>query len=578
MLKDFLEVFESKLTDVGDRLILDNYIPADGTYIIVKENRSLELEIDSISEIKFNKKTLTLESTDIEVLGQIKAMDYNSILLTMDKPIDKKKKIHSNNYLSFFVKKESFNAKEEKKLLTNEIIDGYYEILLDPYLKYKDKKSKLIYQQVEAELEEINIERLKKIQNWIRENIFTLDVDKTRKDYLKIFFDFGIEEFKKESKRYIVPNIYNKNEYNIELKGEIYGLHNNNISLNSKKPYLENKTRYEKIPYLIDSNEVLMQKKAFDYLMNLAVDKKFNIFFNKDKIEALENGKPLDDDEFSGHFFRIQRDTTVNIIYHDVISSYSESNKKFVFENFIEMDEKLNKNIEYGIKNKKELQNLLNEVLFGKCLINNYFSDIKELKIENNLKNNLRIARESIFNWIYKNDESAAQKILDKLIQNNIKDSIEKGYLIKACNLFNLRYSLLNYFNGGNDMGQVVKEIKDILREKINSKNTEEIQSDLEYYFAVGQMVGFLGSKSKALVKSQSFVNAFINTKNDRVIKEKIRVLYKKYNYDILGTSKRISQLYALILSYSPDGKINEDIIIAGYLHSNLIFEKKDGE
>ncbi|MGL5822161.1 MAG: type I-B CRISPR-associated protein Cas8b/Csh1, partial [Sarcina sp.] len=216
--------------------------------------------------------------------------------------------------------------------------------------------------------------------------------------------------------------------------------------------------------------------------------------------------------------------------------------------------------------------------LFGKCLINNYFSELKELRIENNLKNNLRIARECIFNWIYKNDELAAKKILDKLVQNNIKDSIEKGYFIKACNLFNLRYSLLNYFNGGNNMGQIIKDIKDILREKINSKHTTEIQSDLEYYFAIGQIVNFLGSKSKAQSKNQSFVNGFINTKNDKVLKENIKNLYKKYNYDIPSSSQRFTQLYAMVLSYIPDSKVDENIIIAGYLHSNLIFEKKDGE
>ncbi|MCS4473106.1 hypothetical protein JQ038_17150 [Clostridium botulinum] len=46
----------------------------------------------------------------------------------MNKPIDSNKIIHSNNYLSFFVKKESVvNGK-----LNEKIIDDYYEILKNP--------------------------------------------------------------------------------------------------------------------------------------------------------------------------------------------------------------------------------------------------------------------------------------------------------------------------------------------------------------------------------------------------------------------------------------------------------------
>ena len=35
MLKQCLEVFDSELSEKGDKLILDNYVPADGTYVIV---------------------------------------------------------------------------------------------------------------------------------------------------------------------------------------------------------------------------------------------------------------------------------------------------------------------------------------------------------------------------------------------------------------------------------------------------------------------------------------------------------------------------------------------------------------
>lgn len=42
----------------------------------------------------------------------------------MNKPMDSKKVIHSNNYLAFAVKKESITSK-----LTETIIDNYYDTL-----------------------------------------------------------------------------------------------------------------------------------------------------------------------------------------------------------------------------------------------------------------------------------------------------------------------------------------------------------------------------------------------------------------------------------------------------------------
>lgn len=572
MLKDFLEVFKKELEMHGDKLILDSYVLADGTYVIVAPSDS-GFKIQSISEVKYNKKEKQLESTDMEVLGNLKAMDYNSCLVNMNKSVDSKKKIHSNNYLSFFVKKQIFS----EKTLTNEIIEGYYKILNDSSMKYKDKKSKALYESIEKQVGKVDIERLEQIQKWIQSNIFDLDVDRERKDYLKIFFDFGIDEFEKEGKRYLIPNIYNKNDYNIEQNGEIYGLPNDNMSLNSKKPYLKNKTRYEKVPYLISDNEALLQKKAFDYLMNFAAKGKYNIFFNENSILAQENGNPVKG-EFSGQFMRVQKEKGLDIVAHDVISGYNFNLKKpFKMINVLGCSENLLKNVEYGLKaDKTKIQSLLDEVLFSKFLINNYFSDIKGLRVkDNDLKINLAIARESIFNWIYKNDTSTICDVLDKVAKRCVRSSINNGCIPKACNQFNLRYSILSYFKECDNMADILVSVKNSLREKINSSVTQSFSSDLEYYFAVGQLVNYLASKSKSAVKTQAFVNPFIDAKSNKLVKEKLGRLYRKYNYDMKNSEKRVRNMYAMISSYETQSKVNQDVIIAGYLHNNLIFEKE---
>ena len=108
----------------------------------------------------------------------------------MNKPMDSKKVIHSNNYLAFAVKKESITSK-----LTETIIDNYYDTLKNP-LEAKYKKSKeasKIYQKFEEEYAPVNIEILEKCRSWIKQHIFSIDklinIDLKKKDYLKIFFE-----------------------------------------------------------------------------------------------------------------------------------------------------------------------------------------------------------------------------------------------------------------------------------------------------------------------------------------------------------------------------------------------------
>ena len=127
VLKDCLEVFKRQMQQVKekgraeDALILDSYIPADGCYISVNSDGIIACQMD----LKFNKKAKQMEGDFAEILWENVLFDYHSRLVSMDKPVDPKKVIHSNNYLSFWVKQESLgNGK-----LNQEAIDRYFDVL-----------------------------------------------------------------------------------------------------------------------------------------------------------------------------------------------------------------------------------------------------------------------------------------------------------------------------------------------------------------------------------------------------------------------------------------------------------------
>lgn len=568
-----------------DKLILDSYIPADGTYLLLKFNENNEFEKFLTVNIKLDKKTRDIDRT-IEKLDVISCLDYNSKLLDMNKPIDGKKVIHSNNYLSFFVKKESLLLdKSGNRKLTEEIIENYYEILKNPSLKYEKKnKSKEIYETIENDIGKVDLDKLNKVKEWIKENIFSLDIDFTKKDYLKILFLFkeGEKDFIREGKRYTIPNIFNSNDFNVRINNNILGVPNDNMGLNAKKPYLENKTRKITAPNLLDQEEVLLQKKVLDYLYNLASMGYNNIYIDEE-IHYKKNNEKIEKD-FAGIYFRIQKGKELEIHEFDVISAYKEKlGKKFIYKNFLDNDyELLYKSYtgQYGEKNTlTDIELLIDEVLFSKYLKNSYHGE--KLSINDSiLKQSILLARNKLFQWFYKGNDNNLWSLLEKISSLAIRNTIEKGNMIKVMNQFNLKYSLKNYFLlGGEDMAEIISTIKGKLRIKISEKDTKVIESDEEYFFAVGQVLYHLLSKSKSKNKPMSLINPIVEGKKDEKIKEKVGLLFSRYNYDMsLDKDRRFKNLYSMILTYKPDGKINKDLIIAGVLSSSLIYEKKENK
>ena len=56
MLKECIEIFKKEYTKKGDRLITDDYIPSDGTYVLVSVEND-KFKIKESFDIIYNKKT-----------------------------------------------------------------------------------------------------------------------------------------------------------------------------------------------------------------------------------------------------------------------------------------------------------------------------------------------------------------------------------------------------------------------------------------------------------------------------------------------------------------------------------------
>ena len=581
MLGECLEVFGRFTEKEREELILDSYIPKDGTYIIVGKNG----EIVSKTDMKLDKKTGKINRSSPRY-RDFCFYDYHSDLVSMNKPLDPAKIIHSNNYLTFWVKKDSIlNGK-----LTMEVINGYYDILECPEKKYKkDAKAASLYGMLEMETGAVNTDALHKSKKWIQEHIFSMedlnaDIDMGKKDYLKIFFEAEQEDYRREGNRYFIPNIYNSNQYNVVIEGETFGLPDNNQGMNAKKPFLSIKTRKSVAPYLLNREDVMLQKQFFDYLMTFASAGKCNVYVD------LENGRfiPCRNEEYpsgtvSGFFLRVQKGKEVEIQEQDVVPFYNNKlQKPFVYKNILGIED--SKNPEYEGDRKcntfQEMEMLVNDIYFSKTLVNNYFSPEESIKIvDETVKRMLLLSRRKLFSWFHLGNMADLRNLLDKISYELIKDSIANEYMLKAAKQLNMKWSLTQYFEeGGNGMADFSLELREGLKTKITSEEYKGLENDREYYFAVGQMARYLIYLNKAKKKKQSLINPFLNARTDHKLKELLGRYYKKYNYDIDAGAKKVNRLYGMVQGYEPEASVMQDMISAGFVIDNLLLETKDKE
>lgn len=586
MIQETLEVFETML-EKEPRLLLDAYVPKDGTYRLVELTED-GYRIKRTIDIHYDKKTGIVEGSANADYWQVKTLDYYSKLLEMNKPIDPSKIIHSNNYLSFAAKKDS--VKEGK--LTAEILDGYYHILKNPREKYKRPKAKALYESVLEEIGEPDQEILERISSYIRMPDIWEGIDWGKKEYLKLFFVFPDEErtgkyYEKEYLRYLIPNIYNNNDFNEREDGVIVGLPNDNMGMNAKKPYLGSLTRKVSVPCLVRKERAISQAKLFDYLLGMAAKGQVNVYvdFENQTICGYSNREAPQELE-TGYYLRLRKGKEVEIIYGSAVVNYNPFlNAPFCLRNSIGIQEstlekfELSYNIYY--ENLWEIRHAVDQTFFEGRLTNNLYTEAKDIPAgDGNLKRMILETRDRFILWFYLNRWDVAEGLFDKALLEVIFNSIRSGRMLLAQRQFNLKWSLQDYLHGQDRRMELrMEDIKKCLRNHINSKEDWMFSSEEEYGFAVGQIVSYLSSRSKANNRPASFVNPFLDAKDHADVRQKLLRLYKKYNYAIPHLAPgRGEQLFSHIMTYRPDekSKLDREMIAAGFASTSLIYEKKN--
>lgn len=125
-------------------------------------------------------------------------------------------------------------------------------------------------------------------------------------------------------------------------------------------------------------------------------------------------------------------------------------------------------------------------------------------------------------------------------------------------------------------MSDVMSEVRRQLLEHV-MKSQEEwmFENDDEYYYAVGQVSRYILGLSKAEKKSLDMLKPILTVRDDKILKKRVLLLAKKYDYAIEMKYARAMELLAKVLTYTPDETGNEVMIMAGYADKNILYMSK---
>ena len=573
MIDEALEVFKKIYDKEGEKLVVNKHIPKDGTYILVSIKSGKIIEKLNIF---YDKKSKKIDGELNQYYGYFRAFDYYSNLIDMNKPMDPKKTIHSNQIYSFFIKKDSI--RENK--LTKSIIEGYKKNLLNPEEKYNSKEGKELYKNIAEKLPKIEKDVVEDIFLWIEDNVNeNLLENDNKKDYLKIFFveedlDKSLEVFKNEHKRYIIPNIFNSNDYNKKIGETIYGLSNNNMGLNSKKAFLENKTRKVSSPYLVDTDEILLQYAFYNYLLPEVKQGNYYIYFSENEItprtykEGCPNG--------AKYLLNASYSKDVDIKNFNVISEDSSEEISINFKEILHQKKKDTDEIEYGNLNREKMMNNINKIFFYNSLLGNFLLNDGDLDIKDiEVKKLLMKYRNSFYKWFYLNDEAEVKKNIRKIYLDAVMVAIGNGHFFKASQQLDFGFCLEKYFYGKSELMEEIMNVKEVFLNHTLSEEDWEFSNDEEYFFAVGQILAYINYMRNSKAKSLNFIKQLTFVKNIDVLKEKIKKIVISYSHIFETKNKKINRTISNISLYQPK-EIRIDILLAGFTADIIFFKKRE--
>lgn len=601
----------------NENIILDNFKCKDGLYI--RLNESIPFEITEGNYLIINNKKDEVKKIDL--INWFKERDYCSVILNDDtnKAIDlPAKKIHSTNLFTYYIKKDICPMGGKTPIEMNklkELTYGYFEKLklaedkfLDIYTRSgyidvkpkKEDKEEFLQKYFSEEIKYIRSqERLNKIEEHKKYILNNLDeivelINSFGKEhefsgYIKLFFDNEIYDYRMESRIYTIPRIFNVNDYNIFVDDSIMGLPSNNITTNSKKPYLLLKTMQCNVPYRATSKDVETTKNYFEWLMTQGKFKEIKVDYNH-KFDGTDAHKK---DEA---YYVIHLNKNAEIDDFDNVP-FDLPKLDFKLENVLRITEKLNKDDKNServlvaskyINNYDELQKKFFEYFFNNR-IQGYIKDLEPSISSNEFTGQMRAlfmySRDALNDFFSKGVRISLKMIINKLtielVEEELKHTVQGFNFDRVSRAYNLRISLLKYFEDrrGRELADKVRFNMENLRTKLSSDELVICENDEEFYFTAGQLAYYLLSQSESDRKNFGIFEPILNAKDSNQLKRRLQEIFAVYKHAVLISNIKFKNAMSMVMGYETEAKIKDymkDMLLAGLLANNIFYVKKE--
>lgn len=591
MTNDLLVTFSSFFKD--NKVVLDSYQVDEGYYYLFRKDGTLE-------KLKVEKERPEGE----ELYEYFKIRDFYSKYLSSNKAIDTTymevignnkytmlKKICSNNCYTVFFKNKCIIGMANEKAIKDAVpievfkkgIEKYYLSLQQ--LGNKKEEKQLVEKGYTKEEIEDSKKRILQALDKVYEDF--QKEEKPKEIWIKIFLEETEEEYERVSNIYFQLKLFNTNDNNKEVEGTIFGVNNYNYGLNSKKPFLELKSTPYKVSSLISKEQIAVLNKIYLWLYQNGIQQSI--------LKLPENwnfmGIPQAENQIENKNVYIMKivgnNGVARIEDYTYITNFTTKIREFVCKDYLRKtnNEFRTENI-YGLEwytsnvwiaeNKESQKNYLRYSYYD------YEKAIAKSMLSNWKKEFLKKYANIFLELFQKEQEINFKKQLDKLaqeiVENMMINELERGktlyHTIDAMNLYLAYQEYFKEKKEGNEMkvNQMEEECMEIVQQ------AKPITTDEQYYYLMGQIVFYLLNKSKASKLTQDITAPFIKANDIKRVKEELKILYEKYNYDIYLNDSKFNHVLSQLLLQEPESTVkqNKDIILAGMLANNLFYRKKE--
>ncbi|WP_025718646.1 hypothetical protein [Paenibacillus sp. 1-18] len=672
MLKDLTNSYLLARNDFPNITFL-RHQPKEGLYIRLRVDQGWN---EQVSQFESEHMIITKEEPDRargKLFEWFQQKDYVSSLISMNKAVDPGKQLHSNNPYTLYAKRDVFLAEPLAdgttgmsthltrfldKTQASEVQKKWDELIGIKKTSSKNASKKSSTETIftsptqqffsdtdyasalEYLVSEERRTSIAQIEQWYATNLSAF-IDHIRtipfKNYVKIFltsestplhssmdhssnesssFYSWDEMYGYEYLLYTIPKIFNSNDYNQMVDGALTGLPGFNMSMNSKKPYLEHKTMRVGAPVRLSLEEALLVKEASEWLLSQPKFRMnkfgYRTDFSKNSEKVAEGyflvyveGKDNEVQDFENVPF--SKKVHVNIRLKNALGLMTKNNDGEAFMK------------DYGyLENVEQLQKDISRRFFRGRMNGDFLQDepkAREKDFTSGMVALFMQSKKGFHDWFFKGTTATIRSQFARVTLRLLEEQLlrvepagqEKSKLDLSglADAMNVRLSLMAHLEGeeytamGNRLIAVSNKLKEKLdtldkrKQKENAHGagqTEQtanpepvyVETDDEFYYLAGQLAFYLKSQSEAQQKKGDLLGPFFMAKRSGQLKRRIEEAYHLHRHKILLQYTKLNWALANVNAYQPDKEFQHEdareMFLAGLFSDNWFWKKGENE